>query len=235
MSNENKNECCKCKELTEKVVAGAKDNEKLAKMIRNLRQELESAVELQHRCSGSSGSHSGTTGGDKGYKEKFQALVEINHGWKKDYEELQMRYEMLKGEKRLLEEEEKELKLRISELEKRQEPLESELARLVGNGRPSEEQCEILKSQVIVYKEDFERERNDREKLHEEKEKYKHKLDDSEKTIRKLTAELDVCKARQESENGYLSERVATSPRYQVHYTYPYQPVDQRWRMEQKK
>jgi hypothetical protein len=66
MSNENKNECCKCKELTEKVVAGAKDNERLAKMIRNLRQELESAVELQHRCSGSSGSQSGTTGDDKG-------------------------------------------------------------------------------------------------------------------------------------------------------------------------
>ena len=220
MSNENKKECCKCKELTEKVVAGAKDNERLAKMIRNLRQENEST---------------GTTGGDKGYKEKFQALVEINHGWKKDYEELQMRYEMLKGEKRVLEEEEKELKLHISELEKRQGPLESELARLlVGNGRPSEEQCEILKSQVIVFKEDFERERNDREKLHEEKEKYKHKLEDSEKTIRKLTAELDVCKARQESENGYLSERVATSPRYQVQYTYPYQPVDQRWRMEQQ-
>ena len=248
MSNENKNECCKCKELTEKVVAGAKDNEKLAKMIRNLRQELESAVELQHRCSGSSGSHSGTTGGDKGYKEKFQALVEINHGWKKDYEELQMRYEMLKGEKRLLEEEEKELKLHISELEKRQGPLESELARLAAalyaqqqgfsNGGPSEEQCEILKSQIIVYKEDFERERNDREKLHEEKEKYKHKLEDSEEIIRKLTAELDACRAREESrrhswsENGYLSERVATPPRYQVHYTYP---VDQRWRMEQQR
>jgi chromosome segregation ATPase len=220
MSNENKQECCKCKELTEKVVAGAKDNERLAKMIRNLRQENEST---------------GTTGGDKGYKEKFQALVEINHGWKKDYEELQMRYEMLKGEKRVLEEEEKELKPQISELEKRQGPLESELARLVGNGRPSEEQCEILKSQIIVYKEDFEKERNDREKLHEEKEKYKHKLENSEEIIRKLTAELDVCKAREESENEYISERVATPPWYQVQYTYPYQPVDQRWRMEQKK
>ncbi|CAB3990558.1 Hypothetical predicted protein [Paramuricea clavata] len=227
MSNEIKN--CKGKELTEKVVAGAKDNEKLAKMIRNLRQENEST---------------GTTGDDKGYKEKFQALVEINNDLKNDYEELQMRYEMLKGEKRLLEDEEKELKLHVSELEKRQGPLESELARLAAalyaqqgfsNGGPSEEQCEILKSQIIVYKEDFERERNDREKLHEEKEKYKHKLEDSEEIIRKLTAELDACKAREESENGYLSKRVATPPRYQVQYTYPYQPVDQRWRMEQKK
>ena len=223
MSNENKKECCKCKELTE-------NNERLAKTIRNLRQKNEST---------------GTTGGDKEFKKKFQALVEINHGWKKDYEELQMRYEMLKGEKRLLEEEEKELKLHISELEKRQGPLESELARLAAalyaqqqgfsNGGPSEEQCEILKSQIIVYKEDFERERKDREKLHEEKEKYKHKLEDSEEIIRKLTAELDVCKAREESENGYLSERVATPPRYQVHYTYPYQPVDQRWRMEEQR
>jgi hypothetical protein len=205
-------------------------------MIRNLRQEND-------RRSGSSGSHSGTTGDDKEFKENFQALVEINHGRKKDYEELEMRYEMLKGEKRLLEEEEKELKLHISELEKRQGPLESELARLAAalyaqqqgfsNGGPSEEQCEILKSQIIVYKEDFERERNDREKLHEEKEKYKHKLENSEEIIRKLTAELDVCKAREESENEYISERVATPPRYQVHYTYP--SVDQRWRMEEQR
>ena len=253
MNNENKNESCKCKELTEKLLVAARDQERQTKMIRDLRQENEKlATELRNRSSDCSGS--GTSRDGKGYKEKFEALVEINHGWKKDYEELQMRYEMLKGEKRLLEDEERELKLRISELEQRQGPLESELTRLAAalyaqqnssngssNGGVSEEQCEILKSQMIVYKEDFEKERKDREKLHEEKEKYKHKLQDAEEIIKKLTSELDSCKAREEtrrgswSENGYLSERVATPPRYQVQYVYPYQPVDQRWRMEQQR
>ena len=188
-------------------------------------------------------------GDDKGYKARFEALVKINHGWKKDYEELQMRYEMLQGEKRQLEDEEKELKIRISELEKCQAPLESELARLAGalythqanGGSASEEQCEILKSQVIVYKKDFEKEREDREHLNEEKEKFKRKLEDAEEIIRKLTAELDACKAREKarrggwSENGYLSERVVTSPRHQVQYVYLYNQVDHRWRAEQQR
>ena len=250
MSTENKNESCRCKELAEKVVTVVKDNERLAKMLRDLRHENDELRTLRNRCSGCPASTSGTTGDNKSYKEKFEALVEINHGWKKDYEELHMRYEMLKGEKRLLEDEEKDLKLRISELEKRQGPLENELARLAAalyvqqsssNGGPSEEQCEILKSQMIVYKEDFEKERKDREKLHEEKEKYKNKLEDSEEIIKKLTRELDACKAREEarrgcwSENGYLSERVSSPPRHHLQYVYPYHPVDQGWRTEQQR
>ncbi len=217
----------------------------------DLKQENERLkVELQNRCSACSGT--GSSMDDKGYKEKFEALVEINHSWKKDYEELQMRFEMLKGEKRPLEDEVKETKLRISELEQRQGPVESKLARLVGtlyaqqskgssSGGPSEEQCEILKSQMIVYKEDFDKERKDRKKLRKKKEKYKHKLEDAEEIIRKLTSELDACKAREEArraswaENGYLNERAVTPPRFQVQYVYPYPPVDQRWRMEQQR
>ena len=161
MSTENKNESCRCKELTEKVFTVVKDNERLAKMLRDLRHENDELRTLRNRsrCSDCPG-YSCSTGDNKSYKEKFEELVEINHGWKKDYEELHMRYEMLKGEKRLLEDEEKDLKLRISELEKRQGPLENELARLAAalyaqqsssNGGPLEEQCEILKSQMIVY------------------------------------------------------------------------------------
>ncbi len=251
MNNENKNESCKCKELAEKLVVSVKGNERLAKMMRDLKQENERLkVELRNGCSACSGT--GSSRDDKGYKEKFEALVEINHSWKKDYEELQMRFEMLKGEKRPLEDEVKETKLRISELEQRQGPLQSELARLAGtlyaqqskgssNGGPSEEQCEILKSQMIVYKEDFDKERKDREKLREKKEKYKHKLEDAEEIIRKLTSELDACKAREEArraswaENGYLSERAVTPPRFQVQYVHPYQSVDQRWKIEQQR
>ena len=249
MSNENKNEFCNCKELSEKLTACVKDNERQAKVIRDLRQKNETPKSGLRNTSAVSRSE--TVGNDKGYKERFEALVEVNHGWKKDYEELQMRYEMINGEKKLLEEEERELKLRVSELEKRQAPLESEITQLAAalyaqqpgsNGGPSEEQCELLKSQMVVYKEDFERERRDREKLHEEKEKYKHKLEDAEEVIRKLTEELDACKAVEEArvergyrgENGYLSERGAAS-RHQVQLYYPYHPVDQRWRMEQQR
>ena len=254
VGNENKNECCKCDELAEKLGVCVKDNEKLAKMMRDLRLENEELNKtLRNRSSGCEDSRSGTTRDEKGYKEKFEALVEINHGWKKDYEGLQMRYEMLKGEKRLLEDEEKELITRINELEKRQGPLESELARLAtalyaqqgssndSNRNLSEEQCEMLKSQITVYREDFERERKDREKIHEEKEKYKSKLQDSEEIIRKLTAELDASKAREEArrrswaENGYLSERVTSPPRHQLQYVYPYHPIDQGWRHEQQR
>ena len=250
MSNENTNEMCKCKEYKEKFDASVKVNERFAKMISDLRQENgELKSSLRNSDSSCTGEHSGTTGDDKGYKERFEALVKINHGWKKDYEELQMRFEMLQRQKRLMENEEKELKIRMNELEKRQTPLESELARLAGalythqtnGGSASEEQCEILKSKVIVYKKDFEKEREDREHLNEKKEKFKRKLEDAEKIIRKLTAELDACKAREEarrggwSENGYLSERVVTSPRHQVQYVvYPYNQVNHRWRAEQQ-
>ena len=250
VSNENKNEFCKCDELAVKLGVCVEDNEKLAMMMRDLRQENEELNKtLQNRSSGCEDSRSGTTRDKKGYKEKFEALVEINHGWKKDYEGLQMRYEMLKEEKRLLEDEEKELKTRINELENRQGPLESELARLApalyaqqgssndSNGNLSEEQCEMLKWQIIAYKEDFERERKDRERIHKEKEKYKSELQDAEKMIRKLTAELDACKAREEArqrswaETGYLS--VTSPPQQQLQY--PYDPVDEGWRQEQQR
>ena len=250
MGNENKNEFCKCDELAEKLGVCVKDNEKLAKMMRDLRLENEELNKtLRDRSSGCDDSRSGTTRNEKGYKEKFEALVEINHGWKKDYEGLQMRYEMLKEEKRLLEDEEKELKTLINELENRQGPLQSELARLAttlyvqhgssndSNGNLSEEQCEMLKWQIIEYKEDFERERKDRERIHKEKEKYKKEMQDAEKMIRKLTAELDVCKAREEArqrtwaENGYLS---VTSPSQQQ-LQYPNDPVDGAWRQEQQR
>ncbi|XP_028411121.1 TNFAIP3-interacting protein 1-like [Dendronephthya gigantea] len=210
--------------------ASVKVNERLAKLIIDSKQENEELKSsLRNSKSNCTGEHSGTTGDDKGYQEKFEALVKINHGSKKDYEEIHMRFEMLQGGKRLLEDEEKELKIRINELEKRQGPLERELARLAGalythqanGGGLSEEQCEILKSQVIVYKEDFEKEREDREHLNEEKEKFKRKLEDAEEIIRKLTAELDACKDREEarrgwSENRYLSKRVGISPRHPI-------------------
>ena len=239
----NQNKCCKCNELAEKLAVCVKDNEKLTEMMRDLRLEnKELNNTLRNRSSGCSDSRSGMARDEKRYKEKFEATVEINHGWKKDYEELQIRYEMLKAEKRLLEDEKRDLNIRINDLEKRQGPLESELARLAAalnaqqgssNGSPSED--EILKSQITSYKEDFERERNDREKIHEEKEKFKSELQDAEDIIRKLTAELDACKAREQahrrswSESGHLSERVASPQRYSYH------PVGQGWGQEQER
>ena len=204
MSTEKKSESCICKELKEKVVTAVKDNERIVKI-------------KQKRCLTSTGTHSGTSGDDEKYKEKFEELIQINHGWKKDYEELRKRYKMLKR--------------KTNELERCQGHLQDELARLSAalhaqqissNSGPSEEQCEILKSQMIVYKEDFEKERTDKENLREEKEKYKNQLQDSKEIIKTLTRKLDACQAREEarrrswSEHGYLS-------------------VDQGWTREQER
>ncbi len=57
-----------------------KDTERLAKMMTDLKQENERIkVELRNGCSACSGT--GSSRDDKGYKEKFEALAEINHSW----------------------------------------------------------------------------------------------------------------------------------------------------------
>ena len=210
MSFENKNESCMWKELQE-----TKDDERMVKI-------------KKKRCLTCIGTHPSTSEDDEKYKEKFEELVEINHGWKKDYEQLRIRYEMLKRE--------------AYELEKFQGHLQNELARLSGalyaqqisrNSGPSEEQCEILKSQMIVYKEDFEKERTDKENLREENEKYKTQLEDSKEIIKTLTRELHACQAREEarrrswSEHGYLRERVTSLSNQQLQHVCPYHVVDQ--------
>ena len=65
-----------------------------------------------------------------GCKRKFEALVEINHGWKQDYERLEIRCQMLNDEKRLLEYDKKDLGEFINTQEKRRVFLESEIKRL---------------------------------------------------------------------------------------------------------
>lgn len=82
MSNGCKNEFCNGQKLAEKLLASVKENERLAKMIGDLRQENEGLqTELRYCSSGSKESRSGTTGDDNGPKEKFHARVEINHDW----------------------------------------------------------------------------------------------------------------------------------------------------------
>ena len=222
MNNENTH-MCNCKEAEKKFISVLKDNGKLLQMIRDLRKENERlSGELGRPDSAVTGYRPVRTGANDNNAE-VRSLVEINHGWKRDYEELQMRYEMLSGEKRLLEEEEKELKERIDDLEKRQGPLESEITRLAttlytqsqqGHSR-NDEQCEVLKTQITVYKEDFERERRDREKIHQEKEKLKRELESAEEIIKILITQLDVCTEIGEhtivtgDENRTLEERPA--------------------------
>ena len=253
MNNENKSQRCNCKDIEQKLISVLKDNENLVQMIRELRKERQSLKdELERPRAADTGSRPGKTGADDN-NSAVQSLIDINHGWKRDYEELQMRYEMLSGEKKLLEDEEKELKERVRELERRQRPLESEIARLAtalyslnqGEARSNDEQCDILKTQISVYKEDFERERRDREKIHEEKEKLKQELEGAEEIIKKLTTELDACKARNteteriqvRAEDGYLRGRAGIQPRPQVQLVLPYSPLvpmsEERWRMEQ--
>ena len=210
--------------------------------------------ELERPRAADASSRPGRTGADDN-NSAVHSLIDINHGWKRDYEELQMRNEMLSEEKKLLEDKEKELKERVRELEWRQRPLEGEIARLEtalyslnqGEAESNEEQCDILKIQISVYKEDFERERRDRVKIHEEKEKLKQELEGAEEIIKKLTAELDACKARNtetertpgraEAQDGYLRRRAGIQPQHQVRLVLPYTPFvpmsEERWRMEQ--
>ncbi|XP_046848303.1 TNFAIP3-interacting protein 3-like [Xenia sp. Carnegie-2017] len=252
MNSETKKDKCSCKELKEKYELCVKDNERLAKIIRNLRQENDNLnYEFRNQTSRLFDKSSHTAGGEDKRKQKYNVLLEINHGWKNDYEQLEMRFKMVKKERDLLVGEIKSVKARITELEQRQSPLEDELGRLASTlyaqqsvhincGKDDEEEkYEMLKSQILAYKEDFDRERKDREKLHDEKEMYKQKLEDSEEIIRHLTAELDACKGHEIarpggwSENGFLSERTTSSqPNL---YTYSYRPVDQHWRLEQQR
>lgn len=120
----------------------------------------------------------------------------------------------------------------MRELEERQGPPEGELTRLTAalfaqknkslNEGPFEEQCEMLKSQMIVYKEDFHKERIDMEILHEQNKKYKQKVEDSEEIIRQLTTQLDACTASEEFRlrrdgSAHLNERVALSTRQHLY------------------
>ena len=169
MNNENTH-MCNCKEAEKKFISLLKDNGKLLHMIRDLRKENEQlSGELGRPDSTVTGSRPVRTG-DNDNNAEVRSLVEINHGWKRDYEELQMRHELVSGGKRLLEEEE-----RIGDLEKRPGPLESEITRLA------------------TYKEDFERERHqDQEKIYEENEKLKRELESAEEIIKMLTTQFDV-------------------------------------------
>lgn len=113
----------------------------------------------------------------KEVEKKLISLLKDNGKLLQMIRDLRKENERLSGElgrRRLLEEEEKELKKRIDDLEKCQGPLESEITRLA------------------AYKEDFERERRDREKIHEEKEKLKRELESAEEIIKMLTTQFDV-------------------------------------------
>ena len=258
MNNENKTHMCNCKEVEKKLISLLKDNGTLLQMIRDLRKENERlSGELGRRPDSAVPGSQPVRTGDNDNNAEVRSLIEINHGWKRDYEELQMRYEMLSGEKRLLEEEEKELKERIGDLEKCQGPLESEITRLATalytqsqqGQSTNDEQCEVLKTQITVYKEDFERERRDREKIHQEKEKLKRELEGAEEIIKRLTTELDACKEIGEGrrsgdntiairgENGYLGARTALPVRQQLQLVHPFasgmSESEYRWRLEQ--
>ena len=123
-NNEHNDDFFKSKKFTEEFVASSKISERMAKMMRSLKQENERLrTELISK-------EAEGTGESDGYKKKFEALVEINHGWKQDYERLEMRCEMLSDEKRQLEYDKKDLGELINTLEKRRVFLESEIKRL---------------------------------------------------------------------------------------------------------
>ena len=292
MDSETSTELCNCKEIKEKLEGLFKDNSNLLQSLRELREENEllRAKALNRDAEGSSRL---ATVGDEATRKRtsaeLESLKEINYGWKKVYDQLELRYERLCGENKLLQHDSKELKERVDELERRQAPLKSEIERLarelyaqnttnhninddgsinlnVGAIRSVslspvsrvdvEEQMNMLRAQVATYKEDFERERCDRETLHAEKEKLKRSLEEAEEIIKKLTTELDACNASKDKrakmvervyvrpEDGYVSIRDRTSPQMQLVWPpppppqqlqYPTSTNGERWRYEQSR
>ncbi len=120
--------------LVEKLLASVRNSARIAKMMRDLTRENERRrEELQNKALIWNGSKSKATEVSVehyGCKREFEALVEINHGWKQDYERLEIRCQMLNDEKRQLEYEKKNLRQFINSLEKRTVFLESENRRL---------------------------------------------------------------------------------------------------------
>ena len=120
--------------LIEKLLASVRNSARIAKMMRDLTRENERLrEELQNKALIWTGSKSKATEVSVehyGCKREFEALVEINHGWKQDYERLEIRCEMLNDEKRQLEYDKKDLGEFINTQEKRRVFLESEIKRL---------------------------------------------------------------------------------------------------------
>ena len=206
--------------LIETVLASVKNGERLAKIVSDLMQENERLrAEMQKSVSICTGAKSEASGVSKElytHEQKLEALTIINHTWKQDYEHLEARYKMLVKEKEQLEYEKEHLKELVCRLGSLDESRQAHF----------KEQCELLKSQVRVYVEDFEMERKDREKFEEESEIYKRKLNDAENNIRKLTAQLDACcTALVEAYGG--RENVHHTPLPQPRFIHPYQPVDE--------
>ncbi|XP_046848027.1 TNFAIP3-interacting protein 3-like [Xenia sp. Carnegie-2017] len=149
MDNEIKNEKCSYEDLELKYKQCLNDNEHLAKMMRNLRQENDKLNnESRNQTSRLADERLRLAEGEDKRKQKYNERF-TRRGSK-----------IVKG--------------RVNELEERQSPLEDELGRLasalyaqqsVQHNRDENEveKCEMLKSQILVYKEDFDRERKDRE------------------------------------------------------------------------
>ena len=220
MSRQNQGKFLNAEALIETLLASVKNGEQMAKIMRDLMQEnkrLREEMQKSTSCCTCAKSEASEVSKELYVcEQKLEALAIINHTWKQDYEHLKTRYRMVVEEKEQLECEKENLKehvKRVGSLD------ESRQARF-------EEQCELLKSQVRVYVEDFEMERKDREKFEEESEIYKRKLNDAENNIRKLTAQLDACCiALVEAFGG--RENVYHTPLPQPRLIHPNHPVDE--------
>jgi uncharacterized membrane protein len=91
---------------------------------------------------------------------------------------------------------------------------------------------------MLVYMEDFRQERKDREKFQDDLEKYKQKLNDSEKIARKLNTQLHALLTTDEADGGrgsiYRGQSDGT-PLRQVRFIHPYHPVDEVYQQQQRR
>ena len=220
MSRQNQGKFLNAEALIETLLASVKNGEQMAKIMGNLMQEnkrLREEMQKSTSCCTCAKSEASEVSKELYVcEQKLEALAIINHTWKQDYEHLKTRYKMVLEENEQLECEKENLKEHV----KRVGSLD------VSRQARFEEQCELLKSQVRVYVEDFEMERKDREKFEEESEIHKRKLNDAENNIRKLTAQLDArCTALVEAYGG--RENVYHTPLPQPRFIHRYHPVDE--------
>ena len=101
-----------------------------------------------------------------------------------------------------------------------------------------EEEYDVLKSQMLVLMADFLLERKDREKLQEEIREYTKRVDDQEKTIRKLATQLDASLPSEEADGGRGNAyrgRSDGTPRRQIRFILPCHPVDEICQQQQQR
>jgi len=270
------NRCARCAELQRSFLKALEEKRTLLLRVqreqernRTLQRELD-CVKAKKSCRKvderetieQSNDVSSTEEESEGRDWQISEAMQANRKWKIDYDRLKLKYEEESKENK---NELEKTQAKLADAETHVLALESELMRLAtalskieentlhATNSISQEDIEVVKQQMLVYKEDFTRERQDREKTQCEKDQLQEQLQNCQELIAALNQELDVYKEqyqRSQEENRMLTSSrrhsvplhgSATQP--QIQFVYPVVgPVQQQqqqqqwqWRQEQRR